>query len=178
MSHVNQTTREITCTAIYCGPAGSGKTTTLRYLGGRARPHQTIRVARSASDILSLDLGTVSGFSVRFQVYALTGERFPETRQLMLNGADGIVFVADSQAVRFDENRAALRALQQDLERDLPIVMQYNKQDLPRELLLPTGELAAALAPSRPAIPSDALHGAGVFEAFTSLSSQVLARLA
>jgi hypothetical protein len=56
--------------------------------------------------------------------------------------------------------------------------MQYNKQDLPRELLVPTGELAAALAPSRPAFPSDALHGAGVFEAFNALSSQVLARLA
>ena len=178
MSHVNQTTREITCTVIYGGPAGSGKTTTLRYLGGRARPHQTIRVARSASDVLSLDLGTISGFSVRFQVYALTGETSPETRQLMLNGADGIVFVADSQAVRFDENRAALLALQQDVERDLPIVMQYNKQDLPRGLLLPIAELAAALAPSRDSIPSDALHGAGVFEAFTSLSSQVLARLA
>jgi signal recognition particle receptor subunit beta len=178
MSHVNQTRREVTCTVIYGGPTGSGKTTSLRYLGGRARPNPAIRVARSASDVLSLDLGTISGFSVRFQVYALMGGIAPETRQLMLNGADGIVFVADSQAIRFDENRAALVALQQDLEKDLPLVMQYNKQDLPRELLLPTSELAAALAPSRPAIPSDALHGAGVFEAFTSLSSRVLAQLA
>lgn len=178
MSHLNQTTRAITGTVIYGGPAGSGKTTTLRYLGGRARPNQAFRVVRSASDVLSLDLGTISGFSVRFQVYALTGETSPETRHLMLSCADGIVFVADSQAVRFDENRAALRALQRELERDLPIVMQYNKQDLPRELLLPTAELAAALAPSRPAVPSDALHGAGVFEAFTSVSSQVLARFA
>jgi GTPase SAR1 family protein len=178
MSHVNQATREITCTVLYGGPAGSGKTTTLRYLGGRARTGQAIRVTRSAADILSLDLGAVSGFSVRFQVYALTGETSPETRQLMLNGADGIVFVADSQAVRFDENRAVLQELQRDVARDLPIVMQYNKQDLPRELLLPTVELAAALAPSRAGFPSDALHGAGVFEAFTSLSSQVLARLA
>ncbi len=176
MSHVNQATREITCTVIYGGPAGSGKSTTLRYLGGRAR--STPRAARPASDVLSLELGTISGFSVRFQVYALTGETSPETRQLMLNGADGIVFVADSQAARFDENRAALLGLERAVEKDLPIVMQYNKQDLPRELLIPTAELASALAPARPAFASDALHGAGVFEAFTALSSQVLARLA
>jgi signal recognition particle receptor subunit beta len=176
MSHVNQATREITCTVIYGGPAGSGKSTTLRYLGGRAR--RSPRAANSASDVLSLELGTISGFSVRFQLYALTGETSPETRQLMLNGADGIVFVADSQAVRFDENRAALLGLERDVEKDLPIVMQYNKQDLPRELLIPTAELASALAPARPAFSSDALHGAGVFEAFTALSSQVLARLA
>lgn len=176
MSHVNQATREITCTVIYGGPAGSGKSTTLRYLGGRAR--NSPRVANSTSEVLSLELGTISGFSVRFQVYVLTGETSPETRQLMLNGADGIVFVADSQAVRFDENRAALLGLERDVEKDLPIVMQYNKQDLPRELLIPTAELASALAPARPAFGSDALHGAGVFEAFTALSSQVLARLA
>jgi signal recognition particle receptor subunit beta len=178
MSHVNQTTREITCTVLYGGPAGSGKTTSLRYLGGRARSDRTLRVTRSSADILSLDLGTVSGFAIRFQVYAITVDTSAETRQLMLNGADGIVFVADSQAVRFDDNRVALSGLQQDLGADLPIVMQYNKQDLPRELLVPTGELAAALAPSRPAFPSDALHGAGVFEAFNALSSQILARLA
>lgn len=178
MSHLNQTTREITCTLLYCGPAGAGKTTTLRYLGGRARTRQTMRVTRSATDILSLDLGTVSGFSVRFQVYALTVETSPETRQLMLNGADGIVFVADSQAIRFDDNRAALLDIQRDVLPDLPIVMQYNKQDLPRELLIPPAELAAALAPAHPAFPSDALHGAGVFEAFNLVSSRVLARFA
>ena len=140
MSHVNQTTREITCTVLYGGPAGSGKTTSLRYLGGRARRERAMRVTRSSADILSLDLGTVSGFAVRFQVYAITVDTTAETRQLMLNGADGIVFVADSQAVRFDENRVALSGLQRDLAADLPIVMQYNKQDLPRELILAPGE--------------------------------------
>jgi signal recognition particle receptor subunit beta len=178
MPHLNHATREITCTAIYCGPSGSGKTTSLRYLGGRARGGRNIRPARSGPDAVSLDLGIVSGFAVRFQVYALPGEGSRETRQLMLNGADGVVFVADSQAVRLDDNRVALRALEASLGREVPVVVQANKQDLPRELLLPVDHLARALAPDRPAIPSDALHGAGVFEAFAALSGLVLSRFA
>jgi signal recognition particle receptor subunit beta len=178
MPHINHATREITCTAVYCGPAGSGKSTTLRYLGGRARAPRGIRASRTGPDAVALDLGIIAGFAVRFQVYALAGNSSPQTRHLLLNGADGVVFVADSRAVRFDENRAAFRALQEGLDREIPVVLQYNKQDLPRELILPVEHLAGALAPDRPAIPSDALHGAGVFEAFSALSSLVLARFA
>ncbi len=178
MAHLNRTTRELTCTAVYCGPPASGKSSTLAYLGGRAREAQRFRPSWSGPDVLALDLGTVSGFAVRFQIYAIAGETSTETRQLMLNGADGVVFVADSQAIRFDENRSELRSLEGRLERELPLVMQYNKQDLPRELLLPVEQMAAALAPSHPGLPSDALHGAGVFETFTVLSNLVLARFA
>lgn len=178
MAHLNPTTRQLTCTAVYGGPAGSGKSSTLAWLGGRARNARRFHPSWSGPDVLSLDLGPVSGFAVRFQVYAVAAETSIDTTQLMLNGADGIVFVADSQAVRFDENLAGLRSLEERLNRDLPLVMQYNKQDLPREILLPMEQMAAALAPSRPGLPTDALHGAGVFEAFTMLSNLVLARFA
>ena len=178
MAHLNPATRELTCTAVYCGPSASGKSASLGWLGGRARGAGRFRSSWGGPDVLSLDLGAVSGFAVRFQVYAVAADTSLDTRQLMLNGADGIVFVADSQAIRFDENRAGLQALEGRLDPGLPLVMQYNKQDLPRELLLPVEQMAAALAPSRPGLPSDALHGAGVFETFTVLSNLVLARFA
>jgi signal recognition particle receptor subunit beta len=178
MPHQNPATRELTCTVLLCGPAGSGKSTTLRYLGGRARPAGSSSPFRAGSDALGLDLGVVSRFAVRFRLYAFSGQTSRETRQLLCDRADGVVFVADSQAVRLDENRACWDTVRESLKPDAPIVVQCNKQDLPRELLLPVDSMAAAFASSSPAIATDALHGAGVYETFTTLSNLVLARFA
>ncbi len=98
-------------------------------------------------DFLPLDLGVISGFTTRFQLYTVPGQvYYNATRKLVLQGTDGVVFVADSQARRQDDNLESLQNLQQNLlqqgvdVRQFPVVLQYNKQDLPTDLILtPTG---------------------------------------
>src|SRR5207247_3282113 len=137
-------------------------------------------------DFLPIDLGQISGFSTRFQLYAGPGQvYYNATRRLVLQGADGVVFVADSQAQQLDENLESLQNLQSNLlehgvdVRSLPLVMQYNKQDLPRELILAPADLDDALNfRGVPSFGADALHGAGVFETLKGISELVLKRLA
>jgi len=107
------------------------------------------------------------------------------TRKLVLQGADGVVFVADSQARRFDDNIESLQNLQDNLLaqgvdiRQLPVVFQYNKQDLPRDLILTQDEMDDALNfRSVHSFSADALHGTGVFETLKGVSELVLKRLA
>jgi signal recognition particle receptor subunit beta len=103
----------------------------------------------------------------------------------VLQGADGVVFVADSQARRFDDNLESLQNLQDNLLsqgvdiRQLPVVFQYNKQDLPRDLILTPAEMDDALNfRSVQSFSADALHGTGVFETLKGVSELVLKRLA
>ena len=194
MSLVNFTTREITCKIVYYGPGRSGKTTNLHYIYGRvpdARRGRMVSLATQTDrtlffDFLPIDLGQISGFSTRFQLYTVPGQvYYNATRRLVLQGADGVVFVGDSQARQLDENIESLQNLQANLlelgvdVRGLPLVMQYNKQDLPRELILQTAELDDALNfRGVPSFPADALHGAGVFETLKGISELVLKKLA
>jgi len=194
VSLVNFTTREITCKIVYYGPGRSGKTTNLHYIYGRvpdARRGRMVSLATQTDrtlffDFLPIDLGQISGFSTRFQLYTVPGQvYYNATRRLVLQGADGVVFVGDSQARQLDENIESLQNLQANLlelgvdVRGLPLVMQYNKQDLPRELILQTAELDDALNfRGVPSFPADALHGAGVFETLKGISELVLKKLA
>src|SRR2546430_7464908 len=137
-------------------------------------------------DFLPIDLGQISGFATRFQLYTVPGQvYYNATRRLVLQGADGVVFVADSQARQLDENLESLQNLQSNLlehgvaVRTMPLAMQYNKQDLPRELILSPADLADALNfRSVPSFAADALHGVVVFETLTGVSVLVLQRLA
>jgi GTPase SAR1 family protein len=194
MPLVNFTAREITCKLVYCGPGRSGKTTNLQYVHGRVPPGRRGDMISLAThgdrtlffDFLPLDLGTISGFSTRFQLYTVPGQvYYAATRRLVLQGADGVVFVADSQARRFDENLESLQDLQDALieqgidVRGFPMVFQYNKQDLPPELILPAAALDDALNfRGMPSHPADALRGGGVFETLRAISALVLERLA
>jgi len=194
MPLVNFTAREITCKLVYCGPGRSGKTTNLQYVHGRVPAHRRGDMVSLAThgdrtlffDFLPLDLGTISGFSTRFQLYTVPGQvYYAATRRLVLQGADGVVFVADSQARRFDENLESLQDLQDALldqgvdVRTFPMVFQYNKQDLPAELILPAAALDDALNfRGKPSHPADALRGSGVFETLRAISAMVLERLA
>jgi len=136
-------------------------------------------------DFLPLDLGTISGFTTRFQLYTVPGQVYYEsTRKLVLQGADGVVFVADSQARQIAENIASFQDLHANLgdqgvdARAVPLVLQYNKQDLPRELIMSTSDLSDALNfRGVPEFAADALHGPGVFEALRAISELVLKRL-
>jgi GTPase SAR1 family protein len=194
MSLVNFTSREITCKIVYYGPGRSGKTTNLQYVYGRVPESRRGRMVSLATqtdrtlffDFLPIDLGVISGFNTRFQIYTVPGQvYYNATRQLVLQGADGVVFVADSQARRFEENMESLQNLQGNLlqqgidVRQFPVVLQYNKQDLPRDLILTQPELDEALNfRAVRSFSADALHGGGVFETLKGISEIVLKRLA
>jgi len=193
MSLVNFTTREITCKIVYYGPGRSGKTSNLQYIHAQVPEDRKGRMVSLATqtdrtlffDFLPLDLGSISGFTTKFQLYTVPGQvYYNATRKLVLQGADGVVFVADSQVRQLDENIESLQNLHANvLEhgidiRTLPMVMQWNKQDLPRELILSPEELDDALNfRGAPTFTADALHGQGVFETLKAISAEVLRKL-
>jgi signal recognition particle receptor subunit beta len=137
-------------------------------------------------DFLPLDLGSISGFTTRLQLYTVPGQVYYQaTRKLVLQGADGVVFVADSQARQLEENIESLQDLHANLAnhgmdpRTIPLVLQYNKQDLPRDMIMSVDDLDEALNfRGVPYFAADALHGVGVFETLRGISELVLKRLA
>ncbi|HWO88018.1 MAG TPA: GTPase domain-containing protein [Gemmatimonadales bacterium] len=193
MSLVNFTTREITCKIVYYGPGRSGKTTNLQYIYSQVPDDRKGRMVSLATqtdrtlffDFLPLDLGSISGFTTKFQLYTVPGQvYYNATRKLVLQGADGVVFVGDSQIRQLDENIESLQNLQSNILehgvdiRTLPMVLQYNKQDLPKELILSHEEMDEALNfRGLTAISADALHGHGVFETLKAISADVLRKL-
>jgi signal recognition particle receptor subunit beta len=193
MSLVNYATREITCKIVYYGPGRSGKTTNLHYIYGQVpgdRKGQMVSLATQTDrtlffDFLPIDLGTISGFSTRFQLYTVPGQiYYATTRRLVLQGADGVVFVADSQSRQLQENIESFQDLHANLAehgvnaREVPLVIQYNKQDLPKDMILSTEELDDQINfRNVPSFSADALHGPGVFETLRAISEQVLRRL-
>jgi len=193
MPIVNYASREITCKIVYYGPGRSGKTTNLHYIYDRvpeARRGAMVSLATQNErtlffDFLPLELGTISGFQTRFQLYTVPGQiYYRTTRKLVLQGADGVVFVADSQRRQLAENIESLRDLHEVLAeqgvdaRGLPVVLQYNKQGLPPDLISSVRELDDALNfRGVPHFPADALVGTGVFETLRKTSELVLRRL-
>ena len=191
MSLVNYSTREITSKIVYYGPGRSGKTTNLQYIYGQVPEDRRGRMVSLATetdrtlffDFLPLDLGTISGFQTRFQLYTVPGQVYYDaTRKLVLQGADGVVFVADSQRAQADENVESFRNLQVNLleqgvdPRQIPIVLQYNKRDLPD--VMGVEELDDLLNyRDLPRYEARALAGAGVFDTLRGISELVLRRL-
>ncbi len=188
MPLVQYASREILCKVVYYGPARSGKTTNLQWI------HRAVPAARRSDmislatendrtlffDFLPLDLGDISGFRVRFQLYTVPGQvYYGSTRRLVLRGADGVVFVADSHPGRQDANVESLADLHENLltqgldVRQMPFVLQYNKQDLDRAV--PIAELDDALNfRDVPAHPASAVRGSGVLATVRSISELVL----
>ena len=177
MPIVDHATRLITCKLVYYGPGRSGKTTNLTYLhsalpDGQVGALTSLATRRDRTlffDYLPVELGTVY---------------YRAIRELVLQGADGIVFVADSQRHRWDDNLESLQDLHGCLAehgvdaRALPFVMQYNKQDLPPSLAVSVADLSVALNfRAVPEFAADALHGVGVFDTLRALGMRVLERL-
>ena len=191
MSLVNYSTREITCKIVYYGPGRSGKTSNLQYVHAfvpeeRKGPMVSLATETDRTlffDFLPLDLGTISGFRTRMQLYTVPGQvYYNATRKLVLRGADGVVFVADSQREMFDDNIESLRNLHENLLeenvelRNFPMVIQYNKRDLPG--VLPIADLDDALNfRGVPAFPAAAVSGDGVFDTLKAVSQLVLQNL-
>jgi signal recognition particle receptor subunit beta len=145
MAIVNLKKRQIECKIVYYGPGRCGKTTNLEYIH-KSFKNQVMGEMVSINtdgdrtlffDFLPLDLGKVKGCDLRVQLYTVPGQvRYSSTRKLVLRGADGIIFVADSLEVRREKNLLSLKDLQQNLREyghnifKLPLVMQFNKRDL------------------------------------------------
>jgi mutual gliding-motility protein MglA len=191
MSLVNYSSREITCKIVYYGPGRSGKTTNLQYIHAQVPDERKGKMVSLATetdrtlffDFLPLDLGTISGFQTRFQLYTVPGQVYYDaTRKLVLQGADGVVFVADSQMSQQAENMESFRNLQVNLleqgldPRTTPLVLQYNKRDLPD--VMPLEEMDDMLNYRElPRFEACALAGTGVFDTLKGISEQVLRRL-
>lgn len=134
-------------------------------------------------DFLPLDLGTVRGFKTRFHLYTVPGQVFYEaSRKLILKGADGVVFVADSQEERLDANFETMENLHEHLKEHnlnfatIPYVLQLNKRDLPNAMSVP--ELTKQLRKKgEPVLEAIAIQGAGVFETLKEVAKLVLAEL-
>jgi len=188
MVSINYAFREISCKIVYYGPGLSGKTTNLQYVHQKV-PGKTrgdlISLATDADrtlyfDFLPINLGAIQGFSTKFQLYTVPGQvYYNATRKLVLRGVDGLVFVADSQRAKMDENLESLKNLYENLEEygydpaDLPIVIQYNKRDLPD--VLTVAELQTALNPRQLAhFEAVAVNGTGVFDTLKFIIKLVL----
>ena len=188
MSFVNRETKEIHCKIVYYGPSLGGKTTNLQWVFHKA-------VSADKSDLISLpgdvdrtlffdflpiDIGDIRGYKTRFHLYTVPGQVVYEpSRRLILKGLDGIVFVADSQAERMEENQQSLMDLERNLERqgydvaDIPLVFQYNKRDLPNAL--PISELRRALNKyNAPEFEAKASEGEGVMDSLKSVSKAII----
>lgn len=191
MPFINYAAREITCKLVYYGPGLGGKTTNLQWLYQNTSPDakgKMVTLATEAErtlffDLLPLSLGTIRGFKTRFQLYTVPGQIFYDaSRKLILKGADGVAFIADSQSARLDANRESLRNLQDNLAAQgldfhtIPYALQLNKRDLPSAL--PVEALIAELRlRNEPVFEGVAPRGVGVVDTLKALVRQTLARL-
>jgi len=191
MALINISTHEIHCKIVYYGIGYCGKTTNLQYVFKSINPSvrgEMLSIATETErtlffDFLPLDLGTVHGFRTRFHLYTVPGQiLYERTRLAVLNGADGIVFVVDSQAEKFEENVQSIRELEVNLRRlskemsHFPLVIQWNKRDMPSALPIPVLEryLNRRRVPSYEAIASS---GKGVYATLRAISKGVMSQL-
>ena len=187
----NYATKEITAKIVYYGPGLCGKTTNLQFVYDSLPSNNKSKMLSLATktdrtlffDFLPLDLGKIRGMRTKLQLYTVPGQvYYNSTRQLVLKGADGIVFVADSQDFALDANLESLQNLEDNLKRqgirmrEMPLVIQYNKRDLPNALPIP--EIDAEVNKLRvPNFGSVATTGLGVEETLKGITQLVLAHL-
>ncbi len=191
MALINIASHEIHCKIVYYGIGYCGKTTNLQYVFRSINPSargEMLSIATETErtlffDFLPLDLGTVHGFRTRFHLYTVPGQiLYERTRFAVLNGADGIVFVADSQAEKFEENVQSISELEMNMRRigkelgNFPFIIQWNKRDVPSAL--PVSVLERYLNRRRvPSFEAIAFEGKGVFATLRAISKNVMAQL-
>jgi signal recognition particle receptor subunit beta len=178
MAFVNYNNKEITVKIVYYGPALSGKTTCLKYIyscpefgnKGKLITLDTDGDRTLFFDFLPLEIGKLGDYSIKIQLYTVPGQvAYDTTRKLVLQGADGIVFVADSQMAIRDQNLESWNNMKKNLElnnispTEIPIVLQYNKRDLKE--ILPIDELNKDLNPDNKSFfPTVATTGENILE--------------
>jgi signal recognition particle receptor subunit beta len=191
MALVNYAAREINCKIVYYGTGLGGKTTNLKYIHGQLAPTtrgELISLATETErtlffDFLPLDLGSVQGFKTRFSLYTVPGQvEYNASRKLILNGVDGIIFVADSDVMRSKDNVESLQNMVDNLKEysltldNIPWVLQYNKRDLANAM--PIERMERELNPTGvPSFEAVASEGLGVFATLKAISKLILNRL-
>ncbi len=191
MSLINYASREINCKIVYYGPGLGGKTTNIKYIYSKILPGIRGKLISLATeldrtlffDFLPVDVGTIKGFKTRFHLYTVPGQvYYNASRKLILKGVDGIIFVADSQIERFDDNIISMENMQDNLEMiglttlSLPLVIQYNKRDLPN--ISPIEKLQSVLNPTNALyLEAVATEGIGVFNTLKTCSKLVIRTL-
>jgi signal recognition particle receptor subunit beta len=192
MVFFNYATMQMAAKIVYYGPGLCGKTTNLHFIYGRTAPGSRGEMVSLETetdrtlffDLLPLDVGVISGFKTRLQLYTVPGQVFYNTtRKLVLKGVDGIVFVADSQRPMSEPNRESLKNLRENLAEiglaldTLPRVFQYNKRDLAN--ILSVDEMNELLNPDRSIewYEASATNGPGVFETLKAISKLTLRSL-
>ena len=191
MSTVDVSTKEIQLKVVYYGPGLGGKTSSLQYIHRAMKPDARGQLVSLATgndrtlyfDFLPVKLPKLRGYTVRVQLYTVPGQvHYNSTRKLVLSGADAVIFVADSQRARHEANIESLNNLNQNLREQglelarIPHLFQYNKRDVAD--VLAVSDLEAALNRLHaPFFETSASTGKGVFEALTSIITQVLTEL-
>jgi CheY-like chemotaxis protein/signal recognition particle receptor subunit beta len=183
MALFNHATKEVTAKLVYYGPGLCGKTTNLQWIHEKLNFKSKGKLVSLATqtdrtlffDFLPVELGTIRGMRTRMQIYTVPGQVFYEaTRRMVLKGCDAVVFVADSQAAMLDANFESLQSLRRNLlaneiDPAIPMVIQYNKRDLPTAL--PVSVLNSRLNPrGLPCFESVAFQGTGVEETLKGIT--------
>ncbi|HEY76687.1 MAG TPA: gliding-motility protein MglA [Thermoflexia bacterium] len=187
---INWRLRELNLKIVYYGPALSGKTSNLQYIHDKTDPSIRSEMVSLKTrgdrtlyfDFLQLELGRIAGLKPRFNLYTVPGQTYyTGTRKLVLQGVDGIVFVADSQRERLRENIESIQEMWDNLRdlgynpEEMPLVLQCNKRDLPN--ILPTSVLHERLGLNGvPCYESVAIQGVGVFDTLKAIINRVVAK--
>lgn len=188
MSFINHNAKEIHCKIVYYGPSLGGKTTNIQWVyQSLAQDQRSKLVALNTEiertlffDFLPLEVGDIRGFQTRFHLYTVPGQViYDASRKLILKGLDGVVFVVDSQADRLEENIESMKNLEKNLQqqgyniREVPLVIQYNKRDLPNAL--PIKELRRHLnLYNAQEVEASAFEGKGVLDSFKMVSKNII----
>lgn len=188
---INKAINEVTVKLVYYGPGLCGKTTNLEKIYGNPKLENKGKMISMSTetdrtlffDFMPMELGTIAGQKVRVQLYTVPGQVFYDaTRKLVLRGADGVVFVADSQNSMRDSNLDSLQNLKTNLRINridpdkVAIVFQYNKRDLPN--VDSVEEMNAYLHPNgAPVVEAQALNGVGVTATLRAAVSRILDNL-
>lgn len=179
MALFNHATKELTAKIVFYGPGLCGKTTNLKILhqrlergAGKLLSLSTAQDRTIYFDLLPIELGNIKGYTVRFQVCTVPGQVFyNETRRIVLRGVDGLVFVVDSQWSMLSHNLESYQNLRDNLAQEkislesLPVVIQYNKRDLPSALSVEALQESLGFQ-SYPYVEAVASEGMGVLETF------------
>lgn len=188
MSFINYATKEINCKIVYYGPGLSGKTTNIQYIYEQTQPNQRGKLVTLSTenertlffDFLPLSIGEVRGYSTRFHIYTVPGQTFYDiSRQFIIKGIDGLVFVADSQSERMEANIESYESLEKALDQQgydinkVPLVLQYNKRDMPG--VVSVRELEATFNPlKKPSFEAVANRGQGVVETLQTITQWII----
>jgi mutual gliding-motility protein MglA len=188
MSFINYNAKEIHCKIVYYGPSLGGKTTNIQWVYQKTAGDQKSKLIALNTenertlffDFLPLFIGEIRGFTTKFHLYTVPGQVvYDASRKLILKGLDGIIFVADSQAERWEENIESMNNLETNLQmqgydiKQVPLIIQYNKRDLPN--VSPVADLRRALNRYNvPEFEAIATQGAGVFESLKTVSKSII----